>query len=155
VNANNAACPGDFNYWTPTNSFDDVTKHQTPQDPRLLTLFLTGFGNLRNGNSYEPITGFGEFYVTGWAGDPCLSAKQGGKGGSGTTTNPKTGLKLNYVPDEDPPGDTGQNCNGNGNPNPACGVLMGHFVSVIQLSGGGSTLCVKNTFGNCVAVLTK
>jgi hypothetical protein len=155
VNANNAACPGDYNYWVTSNTLHDVT-HQSPADPRLLTLFLTGFGNLRNGNSYEPISGFAEFYVTGWVGDPCLATSAGGKGTNGNTTSPITGKTLAFTTDDDPPGDTGKtNCGGNGNTNPACGVLMGHFVSVIQTTGGGSTLCTTNTFGNCVAVLTK
>lgn len=154
VNANNAACPGDYNYWVTSNLLHDVT-HQSPADPRLVTLFLTGFGNLRNGNKYQPISGFAEFYVTGWLGDPCLSTSAGGNGTNGNTTSPITGKTLAFTTDDDPTGDNGGNCTGSGKQNPGCGVLMGHFVSVIQTTGGGSTLCTTNTFGNCVAVLTK
>jgi Flp pilus assembly protein TadG len=150
INANGATCPTsgtEFapNYWdssdSPTNSLNQVLS-QTPPDPRILILFITGFGDTKNGNNYEPIEGFAAFYVTGWAGDPCL-APPNGSGTSGSYTNPNTSVTLNYVPDVTPPGD-------------ASGILMGHFVKYVQVtSGGGSGQCSQNTFGNCVAVLTK
>jgi hypothetical protein len=51
-----------------------------PNDPRLVTLFVTPFGSFQgSGNAIFPITGFGAFYITGWNGsgpsdDPCPRA---------------------------------------------------------------------------------
>ena len=143
VNKNNAACPGSFNYWdaqdSPTNALSDVLS-QGPPDPRLITLFISGFGDEANGNHYMPIQAFADFYVTGWANDPCLSPSNGGKGGSGTnsSSNPPN---LKYVPDDAA----------------SSGVLMGHFVKVVDnLPGGsGSGTCSASAFGNCIPILTK
>jgi hypothetical protein len=133
------ACPGNYNYWVTSNALSDV-ESQSPPDSRLLTLFITGFGDTHNGNNYVPIVGFAEFYVTGWAGDPCLPPPIG-KGTTGQTT--ANGLTLNYTTDDVPPGD-------------AQGILMGHFIKYIQFSpGSGSGQCTQNTFGNCIPVLTK
>lgn len=135
-------CPGDYNYWDTSNALNDVL-NQSPADPRLITLFLTGFGNTQNGNKYLPISGFAEFYVTGWAGDPCLSKANGGNGTSGATTT--NGTTLDYTTDDEPPGN-----------NP--GFLMGHFVKYVSTVAGGSgsgTLCTQNTFGNCIPMATK
>jgi hypothetical protein len=51
-----------------------------PTDPRLVTLFVTPFGSFQGaGNAIFPISGFGAFYITGWAitggeQDPCPGA---------------------------------------------------------------------------------
>lgn len=143
VNATHAACPGDYNYWDTSNALNDVL-NQSPPDPRLLTLFITGFDdNAQNGNTYFPIEEFAEFYVTGWSGDPCLPTADGGNGSSGSTTS--NGSTLYYTTDDYPPGG-------------ASGDLMGHFVKYVQPAsngGGGGTLCTQNTFGNCIPVATK
>ncbi len=41
-------------------------------DPRIVSVFMTPFGSFNgSGNTVVPVTNFGTFYVTGWAGSPC------------------------------------------------------------------------------------
>jgi hypothetical protein len=137
------------NYWSTSNSSLAAVLSQLPPDPRLLTLPITGLGDESNGAHYLPIYGFAEFYATGWAGDPCLST---GNHGVGTSGGPNA-AGLSWTTDVDPPGDNFKNCN----QNPGCGILMGHFVKFVETSptSTGSGTCTTNTFGNCIAILTK
>jgi hypothetical protein len=72
-----------------------------------------------------PIEKFGTFYITGWEGS-----------GNGFT-NP---------------------CEGHGDDPAGSAEMVGHFIKYINTtdsSGGGSTLCEPDAFGQCVAVLTQ
>ena len=100
-----------------------------PGDPRLLQVFLTPYGSFSgSGSGTVPVVDFAEFYVTGWTGQ--------GQG----FNNP---------------------CQGNGDdpvPNNDAGYIVGHFIKYVDTlnsGGGGPALCDFNSFGNCVAVLTK
>ena len=98
-------------------------------DPRIVQVFLTPYGSFSgSGSTTVPVTNFATFYVTGWTGQ-----------GSGFN-NP---------------------CQGNGDdpvPNNDAGYIVGHFIKYVDTlnsGGGGPALCDFNSFGNCVAVLTK
>ena len=59
------------NYWSNANNFYDANTFESgalrKDDPRLITLFLTGYGTFTGtGNETFPIVSFGAFYVTGW-----------------------------------------------------------------------------------------
>jgi hypothetical protein len=98
----------------------------SPGDPRLIPVILTPFGSFGgSGNDIIPVTGFSEFYVTGWA---------------------KNSGSSNPQPD----------CPGDDKP-PGKGYIVGHFVKYVDSlnTGGGTTTCDFNAFGNCVAVLTR
>jgi hypothetical protein len=119
------------NHWTSPNTVSQVLT-QSPTDPRLIVTIITDYGALSNGASQVPIRTFAEFYVTGWAGDPCIGQ------GNGTSSN-----GLAYTTDE--------------NPGSVKGVLLGHFVKYVaaSLTGTGSEGCSKSEFGNCIAILTR
>lgn len=97
-------------------------------DTRITSLFLTPFGTFNgNGNTVVPVVNFATFYVTGW-----------GRNGGGQS-----------CPGDDKMPD-GSNI-------PA-GYVVGHFikyVNTLNTGGGGPTPCDPNSFGSCVAVLTK
>jgi hypothetical protein len=47
----------------------------TPDDPRILPMFLVPIGSsAQSGSSVYPVLGFAAFYVTGWTGSPCTGA---------------------------------------------------------------------------------
>jgi hypothetical protein len=121
------------NHWASPNSVTQVLA-QSPRDPRLITTIITDYGALSNGTKEVPVRIFATFYVTGWAGDPCIG------GPNGTSSN-----GLAYTTDETPTGE-----------NPK-GVLLGHFVKYVNSisTGTGSGACSQNAFGNCIAVLTR
>jgi hypothetical protein len=129
------------NYWASGNQLSSILG-QNPADPRLVTLLIVDSDAWVGvtGSSYQaPVRGIATFYVTGWSGDPCLPASDGGSGTSGTTMS--TGLK--YVPDDYP---------GAGVSN----VLLGHFVQYNVPGGGGNgSVCSTSVFGDCTPVLIK
>jgi Putative Flp pilus-assembly TadE/G-like len=127
----NAPCRS-FNYWASGNNIADILAQQ-PRDPRLLQLIVTDYGSLSNGRNQVPIRSIASFYVTGWAGDPCIGLHSGTSNG------------LNYTGDDNP-GSTNT------------GVLLGHFVqyTVLPTGGTGSGQCTQSTsLGNCIGVLSK
>jgi Putative Flp pilus-assembly TadE/G-like len=143
----NAGCKS-FNYWTSpnTNTIPELL-NESPPDPRLLNIMTTDYGVFGNGRPPVPIRAIAAFYVTGWMGDPCVGHSNGV-----STVEQTTGgtVSLDYTGDEEP----SASANG-GHP---AGVLLGHFVQYIALSGGGtgSGECRQSTsLGNCIAVLTK
>jgi Putative Flp pilus-assembly TadE/G-like len=118
------------NHWASPNTIAEVLT-QSPADLRLITTIITDYGALANGSSEVPIRAFAEFYVTGWAGDPCIGIANGTSNG------------LAYTADD--------------NPGNKKGVLLGHFVKYIVPSseGTGSGACTQTSFGNCIAILTR
>lgn len=99
-----------------------------PSDPRIVEIFLTPFGSFQaSGSDTVPITGFANFYITGWTGQ-----------GAGFN-NPCQGAGDDPVPDDD------------------TGVIVGHFIKYIDTlgAGGGTEACDFNGFGACVAQLTE
>jgi hypothetical protein len=99
-----------------------------PRDPRIIQVFLTPYGAFSgNGSNTVPVTDFATFYVTGWTGS--------GQG----FNNP---------------------CQGNGDdpvPNNDAGYIVGHFIKYIETlsTGSGTTACDPNSFGACVAVMSR
>jgi hypothetical protein len=122
------------NHWAPPNSVAQLMA-QSPPDPRLIVTMITDQGAFGNGTKSIPIRGFATFYVTGWAGDPCIGTPNG--------TSPN-GLK--YTTDDNPTGANPQ------------GVLLGHFVKYIDTLNTketGSGKCELNSINRCIAVLTR
>jgi hypothetical protein len=126
---NNATtCPGDSgvawvkgrNYWSNANNLYDNNTFENgalrKDDPRLITLFLTGYGTFTGtGNQTFPIVSFGAFYVTGW--------------GQGDVTDPRN--------IEDP-------CNGNTPPpdliiESGGAYVWGHFINTVILDPNATT----------------
>lgn len=126
----NAKCVSP-NRWAAPNTVAQVLT-QSPKDPRLIVVLVTDYGALNNGSSEIPIRAFASFYVTGWAGDPCIGQPNGTSNG------------LAYTTDDNP---------GSSN----TGVLLGHFVKYVSSAptGTGSGRCEENSFGDCIAVLTR
>jgi hypothetical protein len=92
-----------------------------------VTVFITPDGSFGgSGHSQQfPISDFAAFYITGWA----------DKGGG--FNNP---------------------CQGNGDDTAQPGTLVGHFIKYINTldtGGGGTSMCVPNSLGQCIAVLTR
>jgi len=94
--------------------------------PRIAQLYIVPFGsfnNLSGASSTIPISGFGTFYVTGWAGssagsgDPCV--------GSGDDTAAAGAIVGHFI----------------------------KYVDPVNNGNAGSTPCSFTTFGSCVAVL--
>jgi Putative Flp pilus-assembly TadE/G-like len=78
-----------------------------------------------SGAGARPIETFGTFYITGWRGE-----------GNGFA-NP---------------------CQGNGDDPAEAKTMVGHFIKYVNTTdtgGGGTTSCEANSFGQCVAVLTR
>jgi hypothetical protein len=121
------------NRWASPNTVSQVVS-QSPKDPRLIITMITDYGAIRSANGKEsiPIRAFATFYVTGWAGDPCIGQANGTSNG------------LAYTHDDNP---------GSSN----TGVLLGHFVKYVNSSPGGtgSGACSMTTFGDCIPILTK
>jgi hypothetical protein len=146
----NAKCAA-LNYWTSGTSGNTIPHllDESPPDRRLIKLVTTDYGALGNGRPQIPIRAIADFYVTGWAGDPCIGHAQG-VATVGQRTPIGSSVALNYTGDESPSAQT----NG-GDP---AGVLLGHFVQYTALSseGNGSGQCKESTsLGNCIAILTK
>jgi hypothetical protein len=129
ANSNTCTSP---NHWASPNTVRQVVA-QDPPDPRLIVLIVTDYGALANGANGVPVRGFGEFYVTGWAGDPCI-----------TQANGISANGLAYTHDDDP---------GSAN----TGVLLGHFVKFVSDSGNGtgSGSCSPTSLNQCIAILTR
>jgi Flp pilus assembly protein TadG len=120
------------NRWAAPNTVSQIAT-QSPKDPRLIITMITDNGALSNGSNKIPIRAFATFYVTGWAGDPCIGVKPGTSNG------------LAYTGDDDP-----------GSENK--GVLLGHFIKYIDTVGTketGSGPCNEQLLDRCVAVLTR
>jgi hypothetical protein len=115
-------------YWAAGNSVTNIT---SSTDPRLITLALTNNGALSNGAGSVPIVGFAEFYVTGWANDPCASSLP--------ASNPRPSEGTMTKDD----------------PIATSGVLLGHFVKTVVPDGEGSGSCDPNSLNVCIPVLTK
>ncbi len=104
-------------------------------DTRIVSIILTAFGAFGGqGSGVVPVTGFANFYVTGWAG---LGASQ-----------------RRNLPECRGPGDTDDG------PVPK-GYILGHFINYADSwnSGGGTDPCPfldpnYSGVGSCVAVLT-
>ncbi len=110
----------------PTNNWSSFPSFSV-RDPRLVPVILTPFGTFGgSGNANIPVTGFAEFYITGWA-------KQGM--GSKKPQPDCTG-------DDAPPG-----------ADYIVGHFV-RYVDTLN-TGGGTTACSPSTFGNCVVVLTQ
>jgi Putative Flp pilus-assembly TadE/G-like len=99
----------------------------SPSDPRLIPVILTPFGSFGgSGNDIVPVTGFSEFYITGWA-----------KNSGSAKAQPD-------CPGDDAPPDKGY----------IVGHFV-KYIDTLNSGGGGTSSCDFNAFGNCVAVLTK
>jgi hypothetical protein len=99
----------------------------SPNDPRLIPVILTPFGSFGgSGNDIVPVTGFSEFYITGWA-----------KNSGGAKAQPDCA-------GDDAPPDKGY----------IVGHFI-KYIDTLNSGGGGTSTCDFNAFGNCVAVLTK
>jgi hypothetical protein len=115
-------------HWADSNGDGKVTIPEdiALSDPRIVSVFVTPFGAFSgSGANVVPITNFASFYVTGF------SKNGGGQG--------------DPCPGADPvPSQTG-------------GYIVGHFIKYVDTVGGGGTgqTCDFNSFGTCVAVLTK
>jgi hypothetical protein len=142
INGGGTSCTSP-NHWISPNAIGDVL---ASGDPRLIEVFLTDNVALPNGSGTdEPIRGFAEFYITGWAGlkqngsDPCQTAPNGSYV-QGTTPCPGT---LACTADNLPPDNTD-------------GVVVGHFVTFIDIFGiPTGQNCVAGSLNICVPVLTK
>jgi hypothetical protein len=120
----------DPNRWTSQNTISQILTQQ-PADRRLVDVFITDGGSLANGSTKVPIRAFATFYITGW----------GAQGGEDPCTTAGISNGLSYAPDDMPGEDQ----------------IEGHFVKYVDpsSSGGGSESCSQNTFGDCIAILTK
>jgi hypothetical protein len=131
INEGKAVCVNP-NRWASPNTVGQVLG-KVPADPRLIITIITDNGAFTNGASKVPVRGFAAFYVTGWAGDPCIGQPNGNSNG------------LAYTKDDDP-----------GSQN--TGVLLGHFVKYIDTLNTketGSGGCERNSINRCIAVLTR
>jgi hypothetical protein len=119
------------NRWAAPNTVAELVK-QSPPDPRIITTIITDNGALSNGTTKVPVRSFATFYVTGWAGDPCLGQSNGTSNG------------LAYTKDDKPEGENS-------------GVLLGHFIKYVDTIGKetGSGRCEAQSISRCVAVLTR
>lgn len=119
------------NRWAKPNTIAQLIS-AAPKDPRIVITIITDNGALSNGANEVPVRAFATFYVTGWAGDPCLSQVNGSSNG------------LAFTKDDKPEGENS-------------GVLLGHFIKYISVNGKetGSGRCEAQTISRCVAVLTK
>jgi Flp pilus assembly protein TadG len=132
INEGKNACVNP-NRWAAPNTVGQVLS-QSPPDPRIITTIITDSGALSNGSSLVPVRAFATFYVTGWAGDPCITQANG--------TSPNG---LAYTKDDDPGSQS-------------TGVLLGHFVKYIDTLNtkeAGSGKCELTSINRCVAVLTR
>jgi hypothetical protein len=99
-------------------------------DPRIVSVFLTPFGAFSGaGGTTVPVTGFAEFYVTGWDGGGCQTRPNG--------TSPAPAGRF-----DDPA---------------ASGEIVGHFIQRIDTIGGegGEEFCDFDSLEACVAVFTR
>jgi hypothetical protein len=115
-------------HWVDSNGDGKITIPEdiALSDPRIVSVFVTPFGAFSgSGQNVVPITNFASFYVTGF------SKNGGGQGDPCAGADP--------VPTK-----TG-------------GWIVGHFIKYVDTVGGGGTgeTCDFNSFGSCVAVLTK
>jgi hypothetical protein len=131
TNAN--TCSTNTNHWASPNTIAQVLS-ASPSDPRIVQVLIVDSNawiGVSGGSFQTPVRQFAAFYITGWQGDPCIGQP------NGTSAN-----GLAYTTDD--------------NPGSQQNVLLGHFVKyVVPGAGTGGTGCTQNTFGNCVAVLTK
>jgi Putative Flp pilus-assembly TadE/G-like len=131
INEGKAVCVNP-NRWASPNTVGQILT-KSPPDPRLIITIITDSGAFTNGSAKIPVRGFATFYVTGWAGDPCINQPNGISNG------------LAYTKDDDP-----------GSQN--TGVLLGHFVKFIDTLNTketGSGKCEVNLINRCIAVLTR
>jgi hypothetical protein len=115
-------------HWVDSNGDGKITIPEdiALSDPRIVSVFVTPFGAFSgSGTNVVPITNFASFYVTGF------SKNGGGQGDPCPLADPV-------------PGKTG-------------GWIVGHFIKYVDTIGGVGTgeTCDFNSFGTCVAVLTK
>lgn len=97
-----------------------------PGDPRIVSVFLTPFGAFNgSGGTTVPVTGFANFYVTGWDGGGC----QGNKAPAGRPDDPA----------------------GQGS---IVGHYIKH-IETLNNGGGGEEFCDYDSLGSCVAVFTR
>jgi hypothetical protein len=121
-------CPADGRNRYDQNG-DGIPDYPT-DDRRLLPLFLVPFGSFDgSGNDVVPVTGFAQFYVTGWTSN-----------GAGFR-NPCKDDGDQFVP-----GTEDDN-----------GSMSGYFVVRIAPNegGGGEETCDVTSIGGCVAVMTR
>lgn len=103
------------------SSFPNIS----PNDPRIVQVFLTSFGAFAgSGSGTEPVTGFATFYVTGW------------QGSGGGFANP-----CPSPPDDTVPG--------------GGYILGHFIKYIPSIDGTGSEACNPDAFGTCVAVMTE
>lgn len=116
--------PNHWGSFTFTNGVPNIP----PNDPRLVSVFVTPYGSFSSSGSSTsyPIAGFAHFYVTGW--------QDNGNGFNNPCENPGQG--------DDPA---------------AGGTIVGHFVQYIDALGQetGSGTCTPSSIDGCVAILTK
>jgi Flp pilus assembly protein TadG len=111
---------------TAPNLWDQDFPTFSPDDPRIVQVFLTPYGSFTgSGNDTVAVTNFATFYITGWAGNP-------GFANPCTSTDDYGGMT------------------------PEKGFIYGRFIKYIQTlpSGGGTVKCDFESFGACTAVLT-
>ena len=174
---NNPSCPADDsdelvpgrNYWhRENNQFDganfawdrdtpatgdDLTNHLDPEDPRLVTLFITPYDSFSgSGQEVFPIVSLGSFYITGYGRLNGSGSFQGG--GPDDPCSDGSDSPVYAYAGNDPPPDL--NTTGGG----AGGVVVwGHFIKSVAQGGGtlGGTgvRCVENDLDPCVAVLVE
>jgi hypothetical protein len=175
--ANSPSCPQDSsegfvpgrNYWHRENNAwdganfawnrdttspgDDLTNHLDPEDPRLVTLFITPYDSFSgSGQDVFPIVSLGSFYVTGYGRLNGNGSFQGG--GPADPCSDGSDSPVYAYAGNDPPPDL--NTTGGG----AGGVVVwGHFLKSVAQGGGtlGGTgvRCDENDLDPCVAVLVE
>jgi hypothetical protein len=174
---NNPKCPPDNagkyvrgrNYWHRENNkfdllnfawdrdtfgkSDDLTNRILPDDPRLVTLFLTPYETFSSsGQETFPVVALGRFYVTGWGRLNGDGSFQGG-GPVDPCSDGADSPVYPYTANEPPP-----DLNAGGS---AAGgaVVWGHFIKgVVQSAstgGGTGKPCDPKAFTPCVPVLVE
>lgn len=103
-------------------------------DPRIIQVLLTPFGSFAgNGAGTVPVSGFANFYVTGWSGQ------------GGGFSNP---CQTTDIPSDPELRD---------DPTPTGGYMVGHFIgyAVNSSQGSGGQVCDPAAVSVCVPVLTR
>lgn len=132
---------------------DDLANRLNPEDPRLVSLFLTPYDTFSgSGQEVFPVVSLGSFYITGYG----RSNGSGGFQGGGPADPCSDGSDSPVYPyaGNDPPPDlntSGASAGGT--------VVWGHFIKDVRQSagalGGSGTACDGRSFHPCVAVLVE
>jgi hypothetical protein len=144
------------NHWTSPNTIHEILTPPNANDPRLVQLLIVdsaAWVGVNGSKTETPIRQLATFYITGWSGPTATPLSQGGDPCfNSCPTAPSTpctssGSGLPYTSDD--------------NPGAQSNVLLGHFVKWVCTDSASCSpppnpqQCSQNTFGNCIAVLTK